>query len=232
MILLEFQKRNCTVSIPYGPVSDSVKQVNRPPGRPLSADLDVQLLTATQDLLIEQGFERLSMDAVAKRCGASKATIYRRWPSKTALVLAAAEALFQPPDTPDTGDLREDLLACGRAYLQRGGRSAQVMASVLTASRHDSGLREAAQGALGAPYGELFERVLARALERGLIAEGLDLEMLARVFPALAYHQVAARDLLVVEHDIVRAVDHVLLPSLRVNPAPRPDGKADRGSPR
>lgn len=115
-----------------------------------------------------------------------QATIYRRWPSKTALVVAAAEALFQPPEPPDTGDLRKDLLACGRAYVQSDGRSAQVMASVLTASRHDSDLREAAQRALGAPYIGLFERALARALERGLIDEGLDLDLLARVLPALA----------------------------------------------
>lgn len=188
--------------------------MTRPPGRPLSSELDTQLLTATQDLLVEQGFERLSMDAVAKRCGASKATIYRRWPSKTALVVAAAEALFQPPEPPDTDDLREDLLACGRAYVQNGGRSAQVMASVLTASRHDSGLREAAQKALGAPYAGLFERVLARAVERGLIGSGLDQEILAQVFPALAYQKVAARGLLVSENDVVRAVDHVLLPAL------------------
>jgi AcrR family transcriptional regulator len=188
--------------------------MTRAPGRPLSTELDEQLLTATQDLLIELGFERLSMDAVAKRCGASKATIYRRWPSKTALVVAAAEALFQPPQPPDTGDLREDLLECGRAYVQSGGRSAQVMASVLTASRHDGGLREAAQRSLGAPYAGLFEGVLARAVERGLVDTAVDQEILAEVFPALAYEKVAARGLLVTEHDVVRVVDQVLLPAL------------------
>jgi AcrR family transcriptional regulator len=71
-------------------------------------------LWATQDLLIKEGFERLSMDAVARQCRASKATIYRRRPSKTALVVAAAAALFTAPDVPDTGDLREDLPARGR----------------------------------------------------------------------------------------------------------------------
>ncbi|MEP6797957.1 MAG: helix-turn-helix domain-containing protein, partial [Lapillicoccus sp.] len=76
------------------------------------------MLRATQDLLIKDGFERLTMDAVAKRCGASKAIIYRRWPGTTALVAAAAADLFQTPELPDTGDLREDLLACGRTYVQ------------------------------------------------------------------------------------------------------------------
>lgn len=180
----------------------------------MNTAIDEQLLRATQDLLIEEGFERLTMDAVAKRCGASKATIYRRWPSKTALVVAAAAALFQAPELPDTGDLREDLMACGRAYVQTGGRNAEVLASVISASRHDAALQKASQQALGAPYGGLFEGVLSRAVERGLVRADLDLETLAQVFPALAYQKVAARGLLIGEDDVQRVVDGVLLPAL------------------
>lgn len=193
----------------------------RAPGRPLNAAIDEQLLRATQDLLIEEGFERLTMDAVARRCGASKATIYRRWPGKTALVVAAAAALFQAPELPDTGDLREDLLACGRAYVQTGGRNAQVMASVISASRHDAGLREASQQTLGAPYGSLFERVLSRAVERGTVRADVDVPTLAQVFPAIAYQQVAAQGRLIDAHDVVRVVDGVLLPALGCKQAPR-----------
>lgn len=188
----------------------------RPPGRPVNAAIDEQLLRATQDLLIEEGFERLTMDAVARRCGASKATIYRRWPNKTALVVAAAAVLFVAPDVPDTGDLREDLLACGRAYVQREGRTAQVLAAVLTASQHDTALRDAARDALGAPYGELFESVLSRAVNRGSVPASTDVETLAEVFPAIAYQRVAARGLLLIEQDVVRVVDAVLLPALGV----------------
>ncbi len=186
----------------------------RSPGRPLDAAIDEQLLRATQDLLVEEGFERLTMDAVARRCGASKATIYRRWPGKTALVVAAAAVLYRAPELPDTGDLRGDLLACGRAYVQSGGREAEVLASVVTASRHDAGLRQAAQAALGAPYTGLFEGVLARAVERGLIGEHVDLETVAQVFPAVAYQRVAAQGLLVTDDDVLRVVDGVLLPVL------------------
>jgi len=48
-----------------------MQTMRRAPGRPADPAIDKQLLSATQDLLIEEGFERLSMDAVAKRCGAS-----------------------------------------------------------------------------------------------------------------------------------------------------------------
>ncbi|MBC8077633.1 MAG: TetR/AcrR family transcriptional regulator [Chloroflexales bacterium] len=93
--------------------------------------------------MIEQGFERLSVDAVAKRCAASKATIYRRWPSKIALVVAAAAALYPVPDIPDTGNLREDLVACARTYMNEEGRRQAVLVSLLTAARHDPELRAA-----------------------------------------------------------------------------------------
>ncbi len=189
----------------------------RSPGRPVNAAIDEQLLRATQDLLIEEGFDRLTMDAVARRCGASKATIYRRWPSKTALVVAAAAVLFVTPDVPDTGDLREDLLACGRAYVHREGRTAQVLAAVLTASQHDPALRDASRDALGAPYSGLFESVLSRAVDRGSVPESTDVETLAEVFPAIAYQRVAARGLLLAERDVVRVVDGVLLPALRAS---------------
>lgn len=186
----------------------------RAPGRPLNAEIDEQLLRATQDLLIEEGFERLTMDAVARRCGASKATIYRRWPGKVALVVAAAAALYRAPELPDTGDLRADLLACGNAYVQTGAREAGVLASIITASRHDGALRKASQAALGAPYLGLFEGVLSRAVERGLVPAHIDLEVVGQVFPAFAYQKVAARGLRVTEEDVVRVVDAVLLPAL------------------
>ena len=200
----------------------------RSPGRPVNAAIDEQLLRATQDLLIEEGFDRLTMDAVARRCGASKATIYRRWPGKTALVVAAAAALFIAPDVPDTGDLREDLLACGRAYVQREGRTAQVLAAVVTASQHDAALRDASREALGAPYGGLFESVLSRAVSRGLVPDSTDVPTLAEVFPAIAYQRVAAMGLLLVEEDVVRVVDGVLLPALGVS-RPGTDAGLPRG---
>lgn len=176
--------------------------------------IDEQILSATQDLLIEEGFERLTMDAVARRCGASKATIYRRWPGKIALVVAASAVLLQPPQVPDTGSLREDLLTCGRAYMQQEGRTVQVLANVTNASRHDPDLRKAFRDAIGSPYAGLFDAVLARASDRGLIRPDLDLDMLARVFPAVAYQQLAAQARSITEDDVRRVVDAVLIPAL------------------
>lgn len=145
-------------------------------------------------------------------------------------MVAAAAALFRAPEVPDIGDLREDLLACGRAYLEQEGRRAQVLASVISASRHDPGLRDASNDALGSPYGGLFESVLGRAVERGLVPPDLDVQTLAQVFPAVAYQQVAAQGRLVTEADVLRVVDAVLLPALRLPPTSVPAAVATRGS--
>src|SRR6185369_837996 len=71
-----------------------------------------EVLLGTLDLLAELGYDRLTLDAVAARTRASKATLYRRWASKAALVTEAV-ALLGPADLelPDTGSLRADLLA-------------------------------------------------------------------------------------------------------------------------
>lgn len=197
-------------------VSEIMSSTSRAPGRPFDVDVQAGLLRATQDLLIEEGFERLTVDAVAKRCGASKATIYRRWPSKVALVVAAASALFPVPEVPDTGDLREDLLASARAYMNEDGHSQAVLASLLTAARHDPVLRTAAQDALGSPFSGLFQHVLTRAVSRGLISKGIDIDIISEVFPSIAFHSAAALGLPIDERLVLRVIDGILLPALRV----------------
>lgn len=193
-------------------------QASRAPGRPVNAAIDDQLLRATQDLLIEVGFERLTMDAVAQRCGASKATIYRRWPGKIALAVAAAAQLLTTTRVPDTGDLREDLLACGRAYVQDDGRSAEVSASLLVASRHDADLRSAAHQMLGDPHVELFHAVISRAVERQVVSPDIDIDTVVEVFPSIACQRGVTLGIPLQEQDVVRIVDAVLMPALAAAP--------------
>ena len=88
------------------------------PIRPrVEGEREDEILDATLELLIEVGYDRLTMDAVAKRSRASKATLYRRWETKASLVDRRAAARQGRPArrAPDTGTLRGDLLAafCG-----------------------------------------------------------------------------------------------------------------------
>src|SRR3954451_6638713 len=79
-----------------------------------------EILDATVRLLMDVGYDRLTMDAVAAAARASKATLYRRWETKASLVLEAVLAQKGPADDlPDTGSLRGDLIAshCGHGGL-------------------------------------------------------------------------------------------------------------------
>src|SRR3954468_14483852 len=101
-------------SVPFlargGAVSEKVT-----PLRPrVEGEREEQILDATVDLLLEVGYDRLTMDSVAARAKAGKATLYRRWCSKQRLVVDAVNrskrAVVGPP--PDTGSLRIDLVRC------------------------------------------------------------------------------------------------------------------------
>jgi AcrR family transcriptional regulator len=80
------------------------------------------ILLATLDLLVESGYDQLTMDAVAGRARCSKATIYRRWPGKAELVVTAVRrhAGDPAPAVPDTGTLRGGLLAALAAMCEPG----------------------------------------------------------------------------------------------------------------
>jgi AcrR family transcriptional regulator len=79
-------------------------------GRPRDSETKRLILQATRELLLEVGFPRLSIEAVAARAGAGKATIYRWWQTKGELVLEAAGDHVAIGQVPDTGDTRQDLL--------------------------------------------------------------------------------------------------------------------------
>jgi AcrR family transcriptional regulator len=81
------------------------------PGRPRNASYDKKILDAAEELLIENGYAGFTIEGVAARTGVGRPTIYRRWPSKAALAIAALEEGVPLDSTPDTGSLREDLRA-------------------------------------------------------------------------------------------------------------------------
>lgn len=83
----------------------------RKPGRPRSAQAHQAILDATLALLVEEGYQGMSLEAVAARAGVGKTTIYRRWASKEQLVVDMLASLDTNPHFHETGDLRADLIA-------------------------------------------------------------------------------------------------------------------------
>jgi AcrR family transcriptional regulator len=90
----------------------------RPPGRPRDPGYDGAILGATLEILFEKGYAGLTIDGVAAKTGVGRPTIYRRWASKAALVIAALSQSVGLSPTPDTGTLRGDLLAFQRQQVR------------------------------------------------------------------------------------------------------------------
>jgi AcrR family transcriptional regulator len=158
----------------------SIPAASRSPGRPRSAEADAAILGATLELLVEAGFQGLSVDAVRQRAGVGKATIYRRFPDKSALVHAALERLHAQLEQPDTGTLRGDLAAAwGTAYAASSTPAARLMLPrLLVDAQDDDELFAAFRAALVEPRREALRVILARGVERGELREDVDVELL------------------------------------------------------
>lgn len=121
---------------------------SRRPGRPRSEQAEQAIIEATLDLFAEQGFEGVCVEAVAARAGVGKATIYRRWPNKEELLLAALSSMKSPiPDLKGVS-VRDDLVA---------------MLTVMCADKADP--RKARRYALLLGEGGKYPRLMARYKE-------------------------------------------------------------------
>jgi AcrR family transcriptional regulator len=195
-----------------------VSKMARPTHRPrVEGEREDEILDATVDLLMEVGYDRLTMDAVAKRARASKATLYRRWETKPSLVV---EALVRAKESPhpvdhDTGDLRTDLLStfCGHEGLS--GNATGVMGSVLTALSTDPDFAEEFREKFIAPKIALSAAIYHRAQERGEIPADLDIEVIAPALAGILLHRAFVLGLAPDDATIERVVDHVILPAVR-----------------
>jgi len=140
------------VILDQGPGTDTEagpgRETSRRPGRPRSEQAEQAIIEATLELFAEQGFEGVCVEAVAARAGVGKATIYRRWPNKEELLLAAFGSLKSPLPEPTGVSVRDDLLA---------------MVKVMCADKSDP--RKARRYALLLGEGEKYPRLMARYKE-------------------------------------------------------------------
>ncbi|MEU9055043.1 TetR/AcrR family transcriptional regulator [Streptomyces sp. NPDC048384] len=137
----------------------------RGPGRPREERVTGAVLTAVVDLITEQGIGAVTMDAVASRAGVSKPAMYRRWPTKQDLIIAAAETRLGVLSVPDLGDFRAELrfVLTARLDAYRLPGSDRLIAGLIGAA--------AEAGAARGQYAEYTERITSetrRILERGV----------------------------------------------------------------
>ncbi|WP_344307794.1 TetR/AcrR family transcriptional regulator [Fodinicola feengrottensis] len=196
-------------------MSHSTHEGAAPAGRPRDPALERAILEAAVDVLMAQGLAKATVEEVARQAGTGKAAIYRRWPSKTALVIAAIRALHADVSVPDTGSLREDLVTCALHYSSGDERSTLLLASLLGAATHEPELRKAAYESIGRPPALALRSVLDRWIERGEIDPDAPVDIIAGVLPSYAFRQMVARREKLDEATIAALIDHVLLPALR-----------------
>lgn len=182
-------------------------------GRSMDAKRDVALRTATLDLLSEIGYDRLTMDAVAARTHASKATIYRRWPNKAALVVDALHCTKRWTALSDTGSLASDLDALGQSSTNHeSGFDAGLMLGLVTALAHDSELREVFRERIIDPRTSQLREVFERAVTRGEISRYRNLDLLINLFPALWIQRILITGELPDAEFAAEVINDVILP--------------------
>jgi AcrR family transcriptional regulator len=150
----------------------------RRPGRPRSEAADEAILDATVDLLAEQGFLALSLEAVAARAGVAKTTIYRRWPNKDELVMDAVGCVKAPLPEPPGESVRADLLYLMN-HMRDGwfkGRFGRLMGRLAADGIDRPDLYREGKARFVAPRRAVMRRVIERGIAEGSIRPDVDTE--------------------------------------------------------
>ncbi len=186
----------------------------------VEGDREQEIFAATLAVLAEVGYDRLTMDAVATAAKASKATLYRRWNSKVQLVTEALAAQKAQPDAPDTGSLRGDLIAsfCGLGGMTDPQQMA-TFSSVLTAMVRDEEFATAYRRDVLGPKIATVAQIYRRAIERGELCPGVDLEVIAPALAGILLHRFFVLGESPDEEAVARVIDHVILPAATRPPA-------------
>ena len=184
----------------------------------VEGEREEEILDAVVEMLMEAGYERLTMDAVARRARASKATLYRRWASKESLVVDAvirSKQLHQQP-VPDTGSLRGDLRAvfCGTGGIAtQSSHTTHVIGTVLTALQTDPEFAREFRTRFIAPKAHLTAEIYRRAAERGELAADVDLSLLGPAFAGILLHRRFVLGEEITPDLVDRVLDQIILPA-------------------
>lgn len=182
---------------------------NNTKGRPRRADA---IFTATLELLADNGYDGLTMEAVAARSGVNKTTLYRWWKSKDDVLAAAlTDSDLLVFDVPDTGSLRSDLLETGRSIhkLLTDPATAPIATAVLAAAS-----RRPALAAIGRTFfadrAEREHPIFRRAIDRGELPEHADPRSIMDMLAGAIWFRLFLRAEEMREEDLSAAVDLVL----------------------
>lgn len=152
----------------------------RPPGRPRSEEARLAILSASLKVLAKTGFSDFTIEEVAERAAVGKATVYRWWPDKGALIADAfAGSITHRLHFPDTGsvftDLSRQMLQLVKVFRSRRGR---IVSAILAAGQSDKELMAAFRDRFLWPRRREAYATLERGIRRGELRRDADLDLL------------------------------------------------------
>jgi AcrR family transcriptional regulator len=150
------------------------------------------ILAAAIDLIGERGYDHVSVEAIARRAGVGKQTIYRWWPSKGAVALEALnDSLATVVDFPDSGDIVEDLRTQMKGVVQLLGSTevGRVYQGLLAAAQSDSSLSRAHLEQIIEPANVACHARIARAQDRGEIRADADRQLMIDLLYGAIYYR-------------------------------------------
>jgi AcrR family transcriptional regulator len=154
-------------------------KLERGRGRPRDEAARRRILKAALDLMDESAFVQMTMEAIADRAGASKATVYRWWPNKAALAIEAfREAVAPELPLRDTGSLRKDLTTQMQNFARMlSGRGGRMLRSFLVAARCDPEVAEAFRSIWSDPRRAEAKKMLRQKQINGQLRDDADLDL-------------------------------------------------------
>ena len=171
--------------------TDAALTEDRHRGRPRDPSRDQAIIDASIDVLVRDGYDRLSMEGVAAEAGVGKATVYRRWSNKAELVIDAMATLKPTIDTIDTGSLDGDIeLMIVASCSPSSQRLLQVMVSICSALPREPDLLVAFKTRFTEPRIARITEILERARGRDELGPDVDVAMAASLVPSLMLQRV------------------------------------------
>jgi AcrR family transcriptional regulator len=161
-------------------------------GRPRSEEADQAILAATLRTIATHGVAGVTMEGVAAEAGVGKTTVYRRWESKTDLIVAAVSQMAPQGDPADTGTFAGDLKAFATLQRERVARTGLITVAprVLAESLHDPELHRGFVANVIEPLRGVIRTLVERGIVRGELRDDLDVEALVDILHALPIYKI------------------------------------------
>lgn len=195
-------------------------------GRKRDDTLDTRIIEAAIEVLAQTGFDTMTMDMVAGKAKAGKATVYRRWSSKAELVRDAliwmSHTSVELDRLPDTDTLRGDLLAVLKPYsLEHSEQKLRVLSRLGSFFSDRQKLAEETTAGIFEPLTQVNRALMRRAVERGEISAGADIETACEVIISTIFYRTVGQNQSFDKDAYASLLDNILLPALK-NPKSKP----------